>query len=136
MRLNELFDRDPITFDQLFNLERGLDILFSKLDIDVDITNKHFYNRVNDPRNGEQITLTELAKLFKTVYRKYGDRIKQLDDGDQAILTDIATKLNIPIIKNHDSRSDMDHMRAKTIMRKPNFTSPEPKLFVDTNNDV
>lgn len=136
MRLVELFDSPPITLGQLKNLERGLDILFHKLDIDVDITNQHFYQRVNDPRNGDQVTLTELVKLFKQTYTKYGDRIKRLDHGDQAVLTDLATKLNIPIIMTHSQRNNMDHMHAKTIIRKPNLAAEgKPKLFLNTNND-
>ncbi len=133
MRLLELFDKNPpITLDQLQNLEAGLDILFSKLDIDVDITNHHFRDRVNDPRNGEQITIAEISKLFKHVYSKYGDRIKQLDSGDQAILTDLASRLNIPIIKRNDTTKQMDHLHAKTIMRTTNFAGSQQKLFVNT----
>lgn len=132
MRLVE-FDTGPITLGQLENLEAGLDILFSKLDMDIDITSQHFRDRINDPRNGKQITIPELTKLFKQAYQKYGEKIKQLDDHDQAVLTDLATKLNIPFIKIHSPRSNMDHIHAKTIIRKPNFTSVPPKLFLNTD---
>jgi len=132
MRLIELleFQEQPITLADLKQLEMGLDILFSKLDIDVDITGKHFVDRINDPRNGKQVSIGELKDVFKKVFMQYGTKIKELDDLDQGVLVDLATQLNIPFVLRHDSRKDMDSIAAKTVMRKPNFHTPDTKFTV------
>jgi len=54
MRLDEV--EQPITNTQLNALEKALDNLFSSLNIDVEFT-RHFIDRANDDRNGQQITM-------------------------------------------------------------------------------
>lgn len=134
MNLNELFS--PITPADLRNLELGLDILFSKLDIDIDLSSRHFLDRINDIRNNPPIDIKELYKIFKKVFLEYGEAIKSLDDKDQGVLKDIATKLNIPFIVNYDARKDMEIVKAKTIMRKPNFTTPDKTFPVNTDESL
>jgi len=132
MRLIELLEyaEPQITLADLQQLEMGLDILFSKLDIDIDITGKHFLDRINDPRNGQPVTIDELKTVFKKVFVQYGDTIKGLDDQDQGVLLHLATQLNIPFVLKHDVRKNQDTLHAKTIMRKPNFHSDSPVFRV------
>jgi len=125
MKLYELHeDIDQNALDQV---ERFAENLWSKLGIEVDFT-RHFIERVNDERNGRQITTAELVRLFKKEYEIYGKSIRKLNDQDEAILKDLTTEINLPfIIKDTNSGKKLV---AKTIMRKPNFRSPDPEFVV------
>ena len=63
-----------ITKSDLDQVEKYADRLFAALGIDVEFT-KHFMDRVNDARNIKQITTSELIRLFKQSYKKYGKKI-------------------------------------------------------------
>ena len=68
MRLDEV-DKQ-LTKDDLEALETFADRIFAKVGIDVEFT-RHFLDRVNDERNGKQITASELTRLFKQEYKKW-----------------------------------------------------------------
>jgi hypothetical protein len=72
MRLDEL-DKQ-ITQSDLDALETFADRIFGKVGIDVEFT-RHFLDRVNDERNGKQITASELTRLFKQEYKRWGQPI-------------------------------------------------------------
>ena len=69
MRLDELDKK--ITQSDLEALETFADRIFGKVGIDVEFT-RHFLDRVNDERNGKQITASELTRLFKQEYKRWG----------------------------------------------------------------
>ena len=81
MRLNELDKK--ITSSDLDALEIFADRIFGKVGIDVEFT-RHFLDRVNDDRNGEQITGSELTRLFKQEYKKWGKPIAQMGPDAEA----------------------------------------------------
>ena len=54
-----------------------LDALFKSLGIDVEFT-KHFIDRVNDERNKEQITMSELTRYVQTRIKRWGKPIAQM----------------------------------------------------------
>ena len=118
-----------ITLEELKKLEHMLDRLYSELHIDVDFT-KHFLDRVNDPRNGKQITVGELQKIFTEVFRKYKDVLRTQAPGFEAVMSDISTNLNIPFVFDWDSDNNERDMVAKTAMRKPDFSTSDKKLVV------
>lgn len=120
-------DVPEITQVQLDTLEKYLDQLFSKLGIDVEFT-RHFLDRVNDERNLKQITIKELAILFKDTYINYGKKIAQMGPDAQAVIKDMRSDINVPFVLNWDSRSQVLDLVAKTVMRKKNFTTPNPEL--------
>jgi hypothetical protein len=120
-------DVPEITQVQLDTLEKYLDQLFSKLGIDVEFT-RHFLDRVNDERNLKQITIKELAILFKDTYINYGKKIAQMGPDAQAVIKDMRSNINVPFVLNWDSRSQVLDLVAKTVMRKKNFTTPNPEL--------
>ena len=57
------YSSNHITKEELKEVEEFADQLFEELGIDIAFTN-HFYERLNDPRNGKQITEEELRKCF------------------------------------------------------------------------
>lgn len=120
-------DTTAITTAMLNKLEEYLDQLFSKLGMDVQFTS-HFLDRANDARNKTQITLKELAILFKDAYIKYGKRIAQMGPDAEAVIKDMRSNINVPFVLNWDSRNKELDLVAKTVMRKKNFSTPDQEL--------
>jgi len=119
--------RETIDPAQLNQVEAFADGLWSRLGIDVSFT-RHFMDRLNDPRNGRDITVSELIRLFKQEYQRYGRDIAHLDSGSEAVLRDLVTSLNLPFVIQ-DGQGQRQ-LVAKTIMRKPEFLTPDPVYTV------
>ena len=121
----------PITKSDLDQIERYADKLFAALGIDVEFT-KHFMDRVNDARNITQITPSELVRLFKQSYKKYGKKIAKMTDDANAVIHDMKTDINMPFVLNH-KKGEIE-LVAKTVMRKKNFTTSgsSPKLSFES----
>jgi len=109
----------------LDGVEKYADRLYKSVGIDVEFT-RHFLDRVNDVRNKKQITVAELIRLFKQSYKKYGKKIAQLGPDAEAVLNDMQTDVNMPFVLKWDGK-ELD-LIAKTVMRKQNFGTPDPKL--------
>jgi len=117
-----------VTQQDLNKLEKHLDTVWNKLGIDIAFT-RHFLDRVNDARNGTQITLCELARIFMETFRQHMAVFKNIPKKDwEAVLMDKKTNVNVPFILKHNGKEV--EIVAKTIMRKPNFHTPDPKLMV------
>ena len=101
MRIDEV-DK-PISQLELDQLEAFADRLFGKVGIDVEFT-RHFLDRVNDERNVRQITASELTRLFKQEYKRYGKPIAQLGPDAEAVMKEADThplpKAGIPLTRN------------------------------------
>ena len=120
-----------ITKSDLDQVERYADKLFGALGIDVEFT-KHFMDRVNDARNIKQITTSELVRLFKQSYKKYGKKIAKMSDDANAVIHDMKTDINMPFVLN--IKNGKIELVAKTVMRKKNFTTSasSPKLSFES----
>lgn len=118
----------PITKKQLNDLEKQLDKLFAAVGIDVEFT-KHFFDRLNDPRNKKQITVKELSKIFNDTYKKYGNKLSN-SSNLKAVLNDISTHINIPVKIQINFKTGLLDMVGLTIMRRREFLSPDSKLKV------
>jgi hypothetical protein len=125
MLLREL--REEVTQAQLTDVEKFADRLWGKLGIDVEFT-KHFVQRMNDERNGKEISAAELIRLFKKEYEKYGKDIRSIDDAGEALMTDLLTDVNLPFVIR--DRKDGKELVAKTVMRKKDFKTNDPSYEV------
>ena len=105
-------DDYQITQPMLDKLESYLDQMFASLGIDVEFT-RHFLDRVNDERNKQQITLKELAILFKDAYTKYGKRIAQMGPDSEAVIKDMRNDVNLPFVLNWDNTNQELDLVAK-----------------------
>ena len=114
-----------ITKSDLDQIEKYADRLFGALDIDVEFT-RHFLDRVNDMRNKVAITPAELTRLFKQTYKKHGKTIARLGPDAEAVITDMKTDINTPFVLN--LKGGELELVAKTVMRKKNFKTTNPKL--------
>ena len=110
---------EEVTQQQLNDLEKFADRLLAKFKIDVEFT-RHFADRMNDARNKPAITIPELQRVFKKIASHKGIEIRQNPD-IEAVLKDIQTDLNLPIVINYDKNKDEFEVVNKTIMRKKNF---------------
>jgi len=109
----------------LDDVEKYADRLYKSVGIDVEFT-RHFLDRVNDARNKKQITVAELIRMFKQSYKKYGKKIASLGPDAEAVLNDMQTDVNMPFVLKWDG-NELD-LVAKTVMRKSNFATSNPKL--------
>ena len=122
-----------ITKSDLDQIEKYADRLFGALDIDIEFT-RHFLDRVNDMRNKVAITPAELTRLFKQTYKKHGKTIARLGPDAEAVITDMKTDINMPFVLN--LKGGELELVAKTVMRKKNFKTTNPKLaFEDVRED-
>lgn len=124
---------DSITKQQLKVIEKHLDKLFKDLEIDVEFTS-HFLDRLNDVRNGKQITVSELVSIYSNVHDKYGKELNTVktDEQIEEVIKSINTQINIPFILRWDKSKKMIEMVAKTIMRKANFQTSNKVLTVES----
>jgi hypothetical protein len=114
-------------------LEKSLQKYWTALGMEVELgpPHGHFLERVNDSRNGKQVSFCELQKIFIEVFHKYGQMIAQKHPNFEAVMTDLHTKLNVPFMLKLDPRTKKLELVAKTVMRKADFKSPDPKLAVE-----
>ncbi len=124
-----LLKEDHVTQGELKKLEMELDNLFQSVGIDVEFT-RHFIDRVNDERNGKDITIDELRNIFKAVYIQYKTQLTKYKNGFEAVFRNNPTDINIPFaIAWDDNNKELDLVN-KTIMRKKKFSTSNPMLYV------
>lgn len=113
---------DEIPKDKLKQVDRYADKQLNP--VDVDLTGKHFFDRLRDPRNKKEITQAELIGFFKRLGKSKKEFLDFLNKYKQLVVTDDRTKINIPFMKKANKAI------AKTIMRKNNFKTSNVKLQV------
>jgi hypothetical protein len=117
-----------ISHRDLDSVENYADKLFRVIGVDIEFT-KHFFDRVNDARNGKAISSSELIDLFRRTYNQYGEQISKYKDEIEAVIYDTKSDINIPFVINIDPKGELD-LVTKTIMRKKEFKTYTPKLDV------
>ena len=110
---------EEVSQKQLNDLEKFADRLLAKFDVDVEFT-RHFADRMNDKRNDPPITVAELQRVFKKIAKKKAKNIRQNPDSE-AVIKDLQTDLNLPVVINYDRKKEEFEVVNKTIMRKKNF---------------
>ena len=121
---------EAITSVDLDQLETFADKLFAKVGIDVEFT-RHFLDRVNDARNVKPITMAELTRLFKQEFKRYGKPIAQMGPGQEAVMKDLQTDINLPFALQYDRDNNELDLIAKTVMRKKDFKTPDREFPVE-----
>ena len=90
----------------------------------------HFVDRVNDKRNRPEIEADELYDFFDKLSDEKDELEDMLDTGEEVVAVNSDTDINIPLAKD---RRDPKAVVAKTIMRKKNFATSNPKLVFEDN---
>lgn len=110
-----------ITKDKLDQIEMYADNLFSPEDIEFSY---HFFQQLSNPRNEPAISDAELIGFFKRLYKNKKGLEYFLKKYDEIVVSDQRNKINVPFVKKIDS------ILAKTIMRKKDFKTSNPKLRI------
>ena len=92
--------------------------------VDVDFAS-HFFDRVNDPRNGKDISSAELIGFFKRLSKNKKKFIEFIKKYQEFVVKDDKTDINIPFV------SQVNKVLAKTIMRKHSFSTTNPVFSVN-----
>lgn len=116
---NEKNDVNEMSKSQLNQIEKYAEKQLSPEDIE--FTN-HFFDRVNDTRNGKEISDAELTGFFKRLSRHKKEFKDFLEKYEQIVVKDKRNNINIPFVKT------ANQIIAKTVMRKDNFQSSNPTL--------
>ena len=97
--------------------------------VDVVLTDKHFFDRLTDPRNKKPISSAELIGFFKRLGKKKKEFVNFLNLYGQIVAKDNRSKINIPFMKQANK------VIAKTVMRKDDFKTSSPEYkFEDINS--
>ena len=125
-----------ITKTQLLRVEQYADRLFKEFGIDIEFQDifkgTHFFQRLNDPRNGTPITTDELRQLFKKISSRYGDKLSNLSSNAEGVLKDMESDINMPFVIKYDTKNREIDLVPKTIMRKQDFKSNTPVYAVES----
>jgi hypothetical protein len=119
---NETAQQNEMSITQLNQIEKYAEKQLSPEDIEF---TKHFFDRVNDTRNGKEISDAELTGFFKRLARHKKQFKDFLDKYQQIVVKDKRNDINIPFIKQ------ANQIIAKTVMRKDNFQTSNPTLSVE-----
>ena len=115
-----------MTSSELDSVEKYAD---SELDpIDIEFGN-HFFDRLNDPRNGKEITAGELVSFFDRLAKKKDAFVSFIKRYQEFVVKDKNSNINIPFV------SQVNQALAKTIMRKPGFMTPDPTIALEEGID-
>jgi predicted GNAT family acetyltransferase len=113
----------------LRDVERFADTTLAPYDFEFGKEIDHFFQRLNDPRNAKQITKPEMIGFFKRLARNKKSLEKFTEKYLEFVISDRRTNINIPFINM------ANQMIAKTIMRKPQFKTPDPILQVESKSE-
>jgi hypothetical protein len=103
---------NEMSMSQLKGVERYAEKQLSPQDIEF---TQHFFDRVNDPRNGKPISDAELTGFFKRL-SKIKNKFKEfLEKYKEIVVRDKRYDINIPFVKQANQAI------AKTVMRKDDF---------------
>ena len=101
-------------------VEKYADAQMSPEDVELGKETDHFFQRLNDPRNGKEISPAELTGFFKRLAKNKKKFLEFLKQYREFVVTDNRSKINIAFLKVANK------LIAKTVMRKVDFKSATP----------
>jgi hypothetical protein len=101
-------------------VEKYADQQLAPSDIELGKETDHFFQRLNDPRNGKEISPAELTGFFKRLAKNKKKFLEFVKQYKEFVVKDRRTDINIPFIVTANK------LIAKTIMRKGDFKSITP----------
>ncbi len=125
---------EDVTAKQLVDLEKFADRILKKFNVDIEFT-RHFGDRMNDKRNDPPIKVQELQRVFKKIARNKAKNIRQNPDSE-AVIKDLQTDLNLPVVINYDRKNDEFEVINKTIMRKKDFRTTSKTITTEDINEA
>jgi hypothetical protein len=120
---NELQEMAKADMDKV---EKYADSQLSPEDIVLGKETDHFFQRLNDPRNGKEISPAELTGFFKRLAKNKKKFLEFIKQYKEFVVKDKRTGINIPFMVQANK------LIAKTIMRKDDFKSSTPVYTTET----
>jgi hypothetical protein len=118
---------NEMSMSQLKSIERYAEKQLSPEDIEF---SNHFFDRLNDPRNGKEISDAELTGFFKRLSRHKKQFKDFLEKYKQIVVKDKRYDINIPFVKT------TNQIIAKTVMRKDDFKTSSPTFAFETIDEL
>jgi hypothetical protein len=100
-----------------------LNTRYTPYDVPIRIT-AHFVDRINDSRNLEPITISEVADFFSKLLLKRHEFLKQLPEGTSVHVVDLETDITVPLAKINNV------IVIKTIMRGEMKRGSQQKIAI------
>ena len=122
-----------IALDEISLLEGVLNEKFKQEELSFKMSIHFVKDRMNDPRNTPNISVTELQGIFNRLTTIYISKLLKLKHNDTFNVRCQRTDINIPCgVSMTKSTSGLDHRQivAITVMRKKNFKSKDPVEFI------
>ena len=122
-----------VALDEISLLESVLNNQFLKERLSFKMSVHFVKDRMNDPRNNPNITITELKGIFNRLTTVHIGKLLRLNHHDTFNIRCQKTDINIPCaIEMSFDNSGLDHRQviAITVMRKRNFKSKDPIEFM------
>jgi hypothetical protein len=107
-------------------VEKYADAQMSPEDIELGKETDHFFQRLNDPRNGKEISPAELTGFFKRLAKNKKKFLEFLKQYKEFVVFDNRSKINIAFMKVANK------LIAKTVMRKADFKSATPVFTTES----
>ena len=117
-------NKDNIT--DMDAVEKYADSQMSPEDVELGKETDHFFQRLNDPRNGKEISPAELTGFFKRLAKNKKKFLEFLKQYKEFVVKDRVSNINIAFIKV------ADRLIAKTVMRKADFKSSTPVFTTES----
>ena len=108
-------------------VEKYADSQLSPEDVVLGKETDHFFQRLNDPRNGKEISPAELTGFFKRLAKNKKKFLEFIKQYSEFVVKDKRTGINIPFMVQTNK------LIAKTIMRKDDFKSSTPVYTTENN---
>jgi hypothetical protein len=111
-------------------VEKYADAQMSPEDVELGRETDHFFQRLNDPRNGKEISPAELTGFFKRLAKNKKKFLEFLKQYKEFVVTDNRSNINIAFLKVSN------RLIAKTVMRKADFKSSTPVFTTESINEA
>jgi hypothetical protein len=120
---NKAFEMAKADMDAV---EKYADSQMSPEDVELGKETDHFFQRLNDPRNGKEISPAELTGFFKRLAKNKKKFLEFLKQYKEFVVTDNRSNINIAFLKV------ANRLIAKTVMRKADFKSKTPVFTTES----
>ena len=124
--LREVLEKSAVNFN---SLERELDNMFVKLDVDVSFT-RHFKERVLE----RGLTEEDILELAHKIIDKYGNRVADLPKDQNAVFSHLARLVDIAVVSGGYGKDYMKDIIFKTAYKR--LDPSEPKFRTNSTSPV
>jgi hypothetical protein len=124
--IREVLKENTINFN---SLERELDSIFNKYDIDISFT-RHFKDRVLE----RGLTEEDIVELARKIVDSYGERVADLPKDENVVFSDLARLVDIAAVSGGFGADYLKDIIFKTAYKR--VDPSEPKFRTNTTSPI